>query len=60
MIKYECVKCKKDVSESCHWTGDMFRWTKKNKRNRTDGFRFIVLCDDCFQLATNKSESIGN
>lgn len=23
MIKYECVKCKKDVSESYHWTGDM-------------------------------------
>lgn len=49
-IKMNCIVCNKNVEDCVHWTGDMFRWTKQNKRIRTDwdGIRFIVLCDDCF------------
>lgn len=56
MIDLTCAVCKKNVEDCAHWTGDMFRWSKKNKRLRTDGFRFIVLCDDCFQKRINNTE----
>ena len=55
-----CVICNRNVEDSVHWTGDMFRWLKKNKRLRTDGFRFICLCDECFQKHINGKEDKDN
>lgn len=56
MIDLTCIICNKNVEDCAHWTGDMFRWSKKNKRLRTDGVRFIVLCDDCFQKHINNKD----
>lgn len=50
-----CVICDTLLDDIPHWTGDMFRWSKKNKRNRADGVRFICLCDDCFQKHINSN-----